>query len=51
MELVREMQNLLETFGLEEQFAVKQADAMLLQCRDCGEEVRADVADLHGCVQ
>jgi len=44
------MQELLETFGLEEQFTVIQADAMLLECLDCGEEVKADVVDLHGCV-
>ena len=50
-DLTKTMQNLLSLFDLEEQFRVKQADAMLLECRDCGDEVRADVADLHGCVQ
>ena len=29
----------------------EQRDAMRLRCQDCGETVRAEVADLHGCVR
>ena len=32
-----------------EPFEWAQRDAMKLRCRDCGEIVRAEVADLHGC--
>lgn len=28
----------------------EQRDAMRLRCEECGETVRAECADLHGCV-
>lgn len=45
------MQDLLEAFGLDEQFSVVQADAMKIRHEACGEIVRAETADLHlrGC--
>lgn len=32
-----------------EPFVWKQRDAMKLECTKCGEEVRAECADLHPC--
>lgn len=43
------MENLLQSFGLDEKYAVIQADAMQLRCRDCNAIVRADLVDLHDC--
>ena len=44
------MQDLLEQFGLADQFIVIQEDAMLLECVDCEERLTADVVDLHSCL-
>lgn len=49
--MVSELQARLEAFGLADQFAVEQADAGRLRCRDCGETVQAACVDLHGCVE
>lgn len=43
------LQEMLEDFDLQDDFEVVQPDAMLLACRHCGEEVRAETADLHAC--
>lgn len=37
----------LRAYGLYDRFEVIQADACRLRCLDCGEEVQAEVVDLH----
>ena len=45
-----DLQRLLDSFGLGDQFEVVQPDTMELRCQECNEIVTADVVDLHACV-
>lgn len=42
-----DLQGMLDSYGLGDRFRILQADALELECVECGDTVRAETVDVH----